>query len=102
MSPPVVGEWGKLLELKSIHFEHPRPSPVGNFLTPCLHPSLPCDHFLVGFEQVEMSKMTSVPGFLTKTYEIFSTPEYYDICSWGVNGDTIIIKKVGSFAKHLS
>jgi hypothetical protein len=41
------------------------------------------------------SKMsTSVPGFLTKTFEIFSTPEYGDICGWGPNGDTIIIKKV--------
>jgi hypothetical protein len=37
---------------------------------------------------------TSVPGFLTKTFEIFSTPEYGDICGWGPNGDTIIIKKV--------
>jgi hypothetical protein len=41
-----------------------------------------------------MSKAASVPGFLTKTYEIFNTPEYHEICSWGPNGDTINIKKV--------
>ncbi len=38
--------------------------------------------------------MTSVPGFLTKTFEIFSTPEFADCCGWGQNGDTIIIRKV--------
>lgn len=36
----------------------------------------------------------NVPGFLTKTYEIFNSPEYSDLCSWGPNEDTIIIKKV--------
>ena len=37
---------------------------------------------------------TSVPGFLTKTYEIFSNPEYADCCGWGPTGETIIIRKV--------
>jgi hypothetical protein len=40
--------------------------------------------------------MASVPGFLTKTFEIFSSPEYSDCCGWGANGDTIVIKKVSS------
>jgi hypothetical protein len=39
--------------------------------------------------------MTTIPGFLTKTYEIFNTPEYVDCCGWGNNGTTIVIKKVG-------
>ena len=38
--------------------------------------------------------MTTIPGFLTKTYEIFNTPEYTDCCGWGNNGSTIVIKKV--------
>ena len=36
----------------------------------------------------------SVSGFLSKTYEIFSDPNNVDICSWGVHGDTIHVKKV--------
>lgn len=38
--------------------------------------------------------MASVPGFLTKTFEIFSSSEYSDCCGWGSNGETIIIRKV--------
>ena len=38
--------------------------------------------------------MTTIPGFLTKTYEIFNTPDYTDCCGWGNNGSTIVIKKV--------
>lgn len=38
--------------------------------------------------------MASVPGFLTKTFEIFSNPEYSDCCGWGPNGETIVIRKV--------
>lgn len=45
--------------------------------------------------------MTSVPGFLTKTFEIFSSPEYADCCGWGPNGDTIIIRKVGYYTKRV-
>ncbi len=39
-------------------------------------------------------KKAGIPGFLTKTYEIFSSGEYSDLCGWGAGGDTIIIKKV--------
>ena len=47
--------------------------------------------------------MASVPGFLTKTFEIFSSPEYSECCGWGPNGDTIVIKKVNyrAAADHL-
>lgn len=38
--------------------------------------------------------MTTIPGFLTKTYEIFNTADYTDCCGWGNNGSTIVIKKV--------
>jgi hypothetical protein len=36
----------------------------------------------------------SVPGFLSKTFEIFSNPEFSDMCGWGSNGETIVISKV--------
>lgn len=39
-------------------------------------------------------KKVTIPGFLTKTYEIFSSGEYSDLCGWGAGGDTIIIQKV--------
>lgn len=38
--------------------------------------------------------MTTVSGFLTKTFGIFSDPHYEDICGWGPNGDTIQVRKV--------
>lgn len=44
--------------------------------------------------------MATVPGFLTKTYEIFNSPEYADCCGWGANGETIIIRKV-QFRLHV-
>lgn len=36
----------------------------------------------------------AVSGFLAKTFDIFSDPANYDLCSWGPGGDTIIVKKV--------
>lgn len=48
-----------------------------------------------------LAAMASVPGFLTKTFEIFSSPEYADCCGWGANGDTIVIKKVRPVNKQL-
>jgi len=45
--------------------------------------------------------MTSIPGFLTKTYEIFNTPEYIDCCGWGNDGSTIVIKKIEQFSKNV-
>ena len=38
--------------------------------------------------------MTSVPGFLTKTFDIFSNPNYSEMCGWGANGETIVIRRV--------
>ncbi|KAJ1420232.1 HSF-type DNA-binding-domain-containing protein [Ochromonadaceae sp. CCMP2298] len=45
--------------------------------------------------------MTSVPGFLTKTFEIFSSIEYADCCGWGANGETILIRKIEQFSKQV-
>jgi heat shock transcription factor len=45
--------------------------------------------------------MTTIPGFLTKTYEIFNTPEYIDCCGWGNDGSTIVIKKIEQFSKSV-
>ena len=50
-----------------------------------------------------MAKMASasstLPSFLTKTYEIFNTKEYNDCCGWGSTGETIVIKKIEQFSK---
>jgi hypothetical protein len=46
----------------------------------------------------EETKKPTIPGFLTKTFEIFSNDEFEDLCGWGENGDTIIIKKVPEFS----
>ena len=45
-------------------------------------------------------KSTSVPGFLTKTFDIFSNPAYQDLCGWNESGDMITIKRV--FAVFMS
>ncbi|CAM9411699.1 unnamed protein product [Chrysoparadoxa australica] len=46
-------------------------------------------------------KPGNVPGFITKTYEIFSNPKFDDICGWGPRGDTIIIKQVHLFSSQV-
>lgn len=48
-----------------------------------------------------MNKSPSVPGFLTKTHEIFNSPQYQDICCWGPNGNTINVKKIEQFSKEI-
>mmetsp|Transcript_6146 Transcript_6146/g.10051 ORF Transcript_6146/g.10051 Transcript_6146/m.10051 type:complete len:274 (+) Transcript_6146:74-895(+) len=45
-----------------------------------------------------MTDFSTVPPFLKKTYEIISTPEFADICSWGSGNDTIFIKNIEEFA----
>jgi len=45
--------------------------------------------------------MSGPSGFLTKTFEIFSTPEYADLCGWGANGDTIYVRKIEEFSKQI-
>jgi len=47
------------------------------------------------------SKKTTIPGFLTKTFEIFSSGEFKDLCGWGSRGDTILIKKVPEFSARV-
>ena len=44
---------------------------------------------------------TSIPGFLTKTYEIFTSPEYRYCCDWGRNGSTIVVTKIEEFSKQV-
>jgi hypothetical protein len=39
-----------------------------------------------------------VPVFISKVFEIFSTKEFNDVCSWSAFGDKIIIKKVADFS----
>ena len=48
-----------------------------------------------------IGKLQGVPGFLTKTYDIFSELEHQEFCGWGVNGDTIVVRKSDLFAKHI-
>jgi hypothetical protein len=43
----------------------------------------------------------SIPGFLSKTYEIFNTPEFDEVCGWGPKGETIVIKKIEDFSKKV-
>jgi hypothetical protein len=46
---------------------------------------------------VKMSKDDlgqTIPGFLKKAYEIFSNPEFSDMCGWNSAGDSVVIKKV--------
>eukprot|EP00611_Tribonema_gayanum_P018379 TRINITY_DN31474_c0_g1_i1.p1 TRINITY_DN31474_c0_g1~~TRINITY_DN31474_c0_g1_i1.p1 ORF type:complete len:153 (-),score=17.85 TRINITY_DN31474_c0_g1_i1:5-463(-) len=47
------------------------------------------------------SGYTNIPGFLTKTYEIFSNSSFSKLCGWGVNGDTIVIYKIPEFASEV-
>ncbi|KAL7680915.1 putative Heat shock factor (HSF)-type, DNA-binding, Heat shock transcription factor family [Plasmopara halstedii] len=42
-------------------------------------------------------KHTMLPAFLSKTYEIFSMPEFSHVCGWNVNGDTIIVSQLETF-----
>mgnify|MGYP003385082547 CR=1 FL=1 len=45
--------------------------------------------------------MTPVPGFISKAYEIFTNPQYSDCCSWGRDGQTIIITNVDKFSRDV-
>ena len=43
----------------------------------------------------------TIPGFLSKTYDIFTNKEFENICGWGARGETIIIKKIEEFSKSV-
>mmetsp|Transcript_13488 Transcript_13488/g.22146 ORF Transcript_13488/g.22146 Transcript_13488/m.22146 type:complete len:523 (-) Transcript_13488:995-2563(-) len=43
----------------------------------------------------------TVSGFLSKTFDIFSDPANEEICSWGVTGETIHVKKIDEFSKTI-
>ncbi|KAF0684965.1 Aste57867_23088 [Aphanomyces stellatus] len=42
-----------------------------------------------------------LPAFLSKTFEIFSTPSFAAICGWNATGDTIIIHDPDVFVKQV-
>ena len=48
---------------------------------------------------VPVAAPINIPGFLTKTYEIFSLSEHHEYCCWGPKGDSIIIKKIEPFSR---
>lgn len=50
---------------------------------------------------MEERPQTSIPGFLTKTYEIFTSPEYRYCCDWGQDGKTIVVNKIEEFSKQV-
>lgn len=43
------------------------------------------------------NKHVMLPAFLSKTYEIFSMPEFATICGWNASGDTIIVSQLEAF-----
>lgn len=40
-------------------------------------------------------------GFLGKAYQIFDNPSWEDVCGWGANGDTVVIRKQVEFAQRI-
>ncbi|KAI9907073.1 hypothetical protein PsorP6_003424 [Peronosclerospora sorghi] len=42
-------------------------------------------------------KHVMLPAFLSKTYEIFSMPEFSHVCGWNATGDTIIVSQLETF-----
>ena len=49
--------------------------------------------------KLEESALKTVPGFLTKTYDIFSRDEHQEFCGWGSKGDSIVIRQTEQFSK---
>ncbi|KAJ0407469.1 hypothetical protein P43SY_005010 [Pythium insidiosum] len=43
------------------------------------------------------TKHVMLPAFLSKTYEIFSMPEFSTVCGWNASGDTIIVSQLEAF-----
>lgn len=43
------------------------------------------------------NKHVMLPAFLSKTFEIFSMPEFANICGWNASGDTIIVSQLEAF-----
>ncbi|RLN82229.1 hypothetical protein BBJ28_00018311 [Nothophytophthora sp. Chile5] len=42
-------------------------------------------------------KHVMLPAFLSKTFEIFSMPEFANVCGWNTTGDTIIVLQLEAF-----
>ncbi|TMW68280.1 hypothetical protein Poli38472_005748 [Pythium oligandrum] len=45
----------------------------------------------------QANKHVMLPAFLSKTFEIFSMPEFATICGWNASGDTIIVSQLEAF-----
>ena len=48
------------------------------------------------FEDSRGKRVQSAPAFLEKLYEILSSSDFDEFISWSKNGETILVKKVGS------
>ena len=40
---------------------------------------------------------TRVPGFVSKAFEIFSDGQHGDICGWGREGKTVVVRRITEF-----
>lgn len=43
--------------------------------------------------------MNSIPGFISKTYEIFNSAEFTDLCCWSNGGNSINITNIDDFSR---
>lgn len=53
------------------------------------------------YSKRKKSRSSILPAFLSKTYQIFSQPEFSAICGWDVNGDIIIIRQLKAFVSQV-
>ncbi|CAD8206670.1 unnamed protein product [Paramecium octaurelia] len=52
-------------------------------------------------ENLILQQQSSIPSFLTKTYDILENSNYSDIIQWNQDGKAFIIKKPYEFAKKI-
>ena len=45
-------------------------------------------------DKLDQPDSSAIPGFLSKTFEIFSNVEFQPVCGWNESGDAIEIKNV--------
>jgi len=48
-------------------------------------------------DEVEFSCTSRVPGFVTKAFEIFSDGAHEDVCAWGRDGKTVVVRNISKF-----
>jgi hypothetical protein len=59
-------------------------------------------HGSILFVRMSDDKNSPIPGFLRKAFEIFSTPEFSDMCGWNAAGDSVVIKKVLCYEQYVN